>query len=498
MIKREYDVIIVGSGAGGGTVASRLIPLAEKGAKIAVLEAGPHYSNDYFTQRELEMMDLFWFGGAWPLEDGSITLAAGKAVGGSTLMYTGVTFRLPDAVCDEWGISDITPADLAPRFDRLEAEISVAEPGDEMVNDNNRLFKKGCEKLGWGVEKIRLNLKDCDQSGFCNLGCRNGAKQGTMEVQLPKAMAAGIELIPNCEVARIGDGRVYANVRPAPSGTEPGPWPPGKTEIRAKRIVLSAGSPGSPGILLRSGFGEKFPALGRYFTLHPALTLCGICPQKIKSYKGFPKTYYTPEFSDSHGYFIETAFYYPFITTKHLGLWGHDLKTVMKSYDHLMTILILNHDPALWENRIAVDKKGNIRLCYKIAPETVDSLCHSQIQASKIFFAAGCEKVIMPCANPMIFSKEDISGVPLEDRISTQNFVPNKMPISSAHPQGGCRMGTDPETSVSNSRGQVHDHPWLYVADASLFPKSSHVNPYLTIMALADRVGEQILQDIDR
>jgi choline dehydrogenase-like flavoprotein len=66
------------------------------------------------------------------------------------------------------------------------------------------------------------------------------------------------------------------------------------------------------------------------------------------------------------------------------------------------------------------------------------------------------------------------------------------MPIASAHPQGGCRMGTDPATSVTNEFGQVHDMPWLHVADASLFPTSSHVNPYLTIMALADRVAEHL------
>ena len=95
---REYDVVIVGTGAGGGTVADRLIPLARKGAKIAMLEAGPHYTREYFTQREIEMTGLLWYGGAWPVEDGSITLAAGKGVGGSTIMYTGVTFRLPDEV----------------------------------------------------------------------------------------------------------------------------------------------------------------------------------------------------------------------------------------------------------------------------------------------------------------------------------------------------------------------------------------------------------------
>ncbi len=201
---REYDLVIVGSGAGGGTVASRLAPLVAQGARIALLEAGPHYHRDYFTQREIEMMGLLWRGGAWPTADGAITMATGKGVGGSTMMYTGVTFRLPDDVCEDWAVPGLTPEELRPRFDRIEQEISVIEPTPDMVNDNNRLFKEGCEKLGWDLQVIRLNLKGCQQNGFCNIGCISGGKQGTMEVQIPKAQAGGVEIIPNCQVHSVG------------------------------------------------------------------------------------------------------------------------------------------------------------------------------------------------------------------------------------------------------------------------------------------------------
>lgn len=491
-MKRDYDVVIVGSGAGGGTVADRLVPLASAGAKIAVLETGPFYRKEYFTQRELEMMGLLWFGGAWPTEDGAITMAAGKGVGGSTLMYTGVTFRVPDEVCVEWGVPGVTPEDLKPRFDRLEAELSVIEPDQDMINDNNRLFKEGCDKLGWPVDKIRLNLKNCEQMGFCNLGCSVGGKQGTLEVQIPRALAGGIEVIPNCQVEKVADQTVYALVQPTPQGTQPGPWPEGPVEVRAKRVVLCGGSPGSPAILLRSGLGEKFPVLGRYFTLHPALTVYGIYPKPIKNYRGFPKTYYTPKFTQSHHHYIETAFYYPFVSTKHLGLWGRELKEVMKQYSRFMCMIVLNHDAARPENRIGLDKNGGPVLRYKIQPESIQSLCQAQAHATRIFFAAGCEKAIMPCADRPVFAASEVADQDLEKFISAKNFIINKMPLASAHPQGGCRMGADPRTSVTTSRGQVHGHPWLYVADASLFPQSSHVNPYLTIMALADRVAEQL------
>ncbi len=492
-MKRAYDLVIVGSGAGGGQVADRLIPLAEAGARIAVLEAGPHFPNDYFTQRELEMLDLFWNAGGWPTEDGSVTLAAGRGVGGSTLMYTGVTFRLPDAVVREWGIEGITPADLAPRFDRLERDLRVMTPGPEMDNDNNRLFKAGCERLGWPVERLRLNIAGCEGAGFCNLGCTEKAKQGTLEVQLPRAMAAGIEVIPNCRVDRVEDRTVFVAVDKAPPGTLPGPWPPGEAEIRADTVVLAAGSPGSPAILLRSGFGRDLPALGRYFTLHPAMTVYGVYPEPIVNHRGFPKTFYTPKFSGSHGYYLETAFYYPFITTKHMGLWGEDLVWTMNRYRRLMAILILNHDPALPENRITVDRRGRTRLRYRIGRSSAVALCHAQAQAARIFFAAGCGAAVMPCARRPLFRAGEVPDRDLESFISPEHFLPGTTPVSSAHPQGGCRMGADPADSVTDPWGRVHGAPWLRVADASLFPKSARVNPYLTVMALADRVAEGIL-----
>lgn len=496
-MKYSYDIIIIGSGAGGGTVAERLIPLAEKGARIAIIESGPNYPREYFTQREIEMMGLLRNNGAWPTEDGAITLAAGNAVGGSTLMYTGVTFRIPDEVLHQWNIPGITPEDLKPRFKRLWKELNVIEPGPDMINDNNRLFREGCEKLGWRVEKINLNLKNCSQEGFCNLGCSSGGKQGTAEIQIPNALRSGIELISNCTIERISDGKAFGYIAKTPAGTKGGPLPDGEVEFAAKKIVLACGSPCSPALLLRSGFGKEFPALGRYIALHPAQTVYGIYRETIKNYRGFPKTYYTPQFTDSNHHYIETAFYYPFVSTKHLGLWGRDLRETMKSYDKLMCMIILNHDTAVPENRVLLDKKGNAKIRYRLSPESVKSLCHAQAQAARIMFAAGCEKAIMPCADHPVFSKSDVQDSMLEEYISPSNYLPIKVPVASAHPQGGCRMGRSNSDSVTDSYGMVHGYPWLYVADASIFPESSHVNPYLTVMALADRISDNLIKAIN-
>lgn len=492
-MKNKYDIIIVGSGAGGGMVAEKLIPLAEEGLKIAILESGPWFENEFFTQREIEMFDIFKDRGAWPTSNGTITISTGEAVGGSTLMYTGVTFRLPDEVCEKWNVNGLEASDLKGRFEQIEREVNVIDPPMAMENNNNRLFRKGCEKLGIPIEKIQLNIKGCEGMGFCNLGCAKGHKQGTIEVQLPRALKAGIEIIPNCEVRTVKNQKISARIKPTPKGTRGSQYSVGAIEFEAEKIILAGGTVGSSAILLRSGFQKKLPALGRYVTLHPALTVYGMHPELVNGHKGFPKIWYTNNFSESEGFYLETAFYYPFVTTKNLGLWGKDLKHVMRNYNHLMAMLILAHDKAEFSNRVVLDRKGNPKIDYKLSKDTIEKLCKAQVEATRIFFAAGCEEAIMPAAKRNYFSKKNVSDNDLDKFISTKNFLLNKVPVASAHLQGGCKMGNDPKDSVTNAWGQVHGTPWLYVADGSLFPDSSHVNPYLTIMALADRVGEKIL-----
>ncbi|MCK7467878.1 MAG: GMC family oxidoreductase N-terminal domain-containing protein [Desulfosudis oleivorans] len=252
---------------------------------------------------------------------------------------------------------------------------------------------------------------------------------------MPKAVAAGIELIPNCQVDRVAEGVVYATVTKAPAGTKPGSWPEGAVEVKAKRVVLAGGTAGSPAILLRSGLAAELPTLGRYITVHPALTVYGIYPEPIKNYKGFPKTYFTPKFSESHHHYIETAFYYPFVSTKHLGSWGASLRDAMKKYHQFMCMIILNHDAARPESRIELDRKGMPKIVYTAAPETIAALCHAQAQAARIIFAAGREKAIMPCADHPIFGRE-VPDARLEEFIKPANYVSIKMPLASAHLAG--------------------------------------------------------------
>jgi choline dehydrogenase-like flavoprotein len=489
----DYDVLIVGSGAGGGTVAARLARLAAAGARIAIAEAGPYFGRDAFNMRESDMIRLFKDNGAVPSRSFDIAVSAAECVGGSTAVYTGVTFRTPPGLIAGWsrdfGLAELDETDVQARFPRLEEEIDAHFPSLEMENRNNRLFREGCERLGHPVKQFRINIRDCQECGFCNLGCPYGAKRGTLEVQVPNAVASGVELIPNCRITKVFDGGAEGVISEPPPGSRPGAREAGPVRFRARVVVLAAGALGTPALLLQSALPGLSPACGKYMTLHPALTSFGRMKDAVRGYEGFPKLYYTDRFSESHHYYVETAFYYPFTTARSLPGFGADVKRFMRDYQCLACAITLVHDEPEERNGVRMTD-GKFALHYRLSQASKEALVHSQREVGRIFFAAGAEEYVSLVSNRFSVRRP----TDLEASITEKSLLPGKIVVSSAHPMGGCRMGSDPESSVTDAWGRVHGHPNIVVADASLFPTSSKVNPFLTIMALAERGAERIAE----
>ena len=500
MIKEKYDVIIIGSGAGGGTVAEYLSRFADRGISILIIEGGPYWDKEKFNQNERDMSKLYFNRGAVFSKEMNIGVAAAKAVGGSTVVYTGVSFRPPEDVLERWrkeyGLKFLTEDFVNSRLDEMEKMINVHEIPPEYDNDNNILFKKGCEKLGIKVKRLRINIRDCKGQGFCNLGCTEGAKQGTHVVQIPLALSRGVDITYNSWVNYIDRETVYFTVNPAPPWTRKNVLPEGSYSVKGKVIIIAAGALNTPALFLRSrkAIGIKNSNIGRYITLHPAYNLNGVYPEPIKNYRGHPKSFYVDQFSESENYYLETSFYFPGVTAKNNPGFGKIHEEVMKKYNHMMSILILSHDPAEKHNRIEIDRRGTMRLRYRVNPSIRKSLAKAIIRAGEIFFAAGCTEMLLPGSRKLPLTRGDSSN--LEKLITEKNLIFEKYPLSSAHPQGGARMGEDPEFSVVSPEGTLWGTDNIYVADASLFPTSVKVNPYETVMLMARYVGEQVKKSL--
>jgi choline dehydrogenase-like flavoprotein len=491
-----YDIVVIGSGAGGGTVAQELAPLVRDGVRILVLEKGPRFADHEFTGRELEMAEaLYQDGGAFLTRDGTMTLAFASAYGGSTVVYTGTSLTASERVIRSWGVSGLEHADLAARSAKYADQNNVHLLEEPLINDNNRLFVEGGRKAGYRVEQFPVNVKGCRGSSLCNLGCPNQAKQGTNRVQLPRAERAGVEVVTRAEVRSIAPDRtlrVRIAERPAGAKGAPSEWAPGEHVVQAGMVVCAGGAIGSTTLLLRSPLPARLPRLGRDFTCHPALILVAEHPHAITNDVGHPKSYFVDR-AEAERFVLETCMYFPFVTAKSLTGFGPSHSTIMRAFSRLQMILILACDHATERNRITVDRTGDPVVHYSLTGDTMDGLVRGTRAAARIFFAAGARWVHAPADPPLIEAQE---AGRLDERIATRHFRPGMVSISAAHLMGGCGMGRTPADSVTDVWGRVHGVPWLRVADASLFPDSLEINPYLTIMAVADRVAEGIRRDV--
>src|SRR5436190_1385194 len=337
---RSYDIVIIGSGAGGGTVAQELAPLVRDGVRILLLEKGPRFADQEFTGRELEMADaLYQDGGAFLTRDGTMTLAFASAYGGSTVVYTGTSLPPPQRVIRAWDVPGLDHGDLTRRSAKYAEQNNVHPLDDRLINDNNRLFVEGGRKAGYLVEQFPVNVKGCRGSSLCNLGCPNQAKQGTNRVQLPRAERAGVEVVTRAEVQRI-------------------------TSDRTLDVRVSERSPGA---------------------------------------KGAPSEWAPGDYRvQAHIFVLETCMYFPFVTAKSLTGFGATHSEIMRAFPRLQMILLLACDHATPDNRIAVDRAGRPVVHYRVTPQTVDGLVRGTRAAARIFFAAGARRVHAPADPPLI------------------------------------------------------------------------------------------------
>jgi len=490
------DVAIIGSGAGGGTVAAALAPLVAEGLRVVVFEQGAKLRDDEFDGGELTMAPvLYEDGGGFLTADGTMTLAFGRTYGGSTVVYTGTSLVAPERVIRGWGVPGLTASDLARRSEKYVRQNNVHLLPPDEINDNNRLFVEGCSAVGHTAEQFPINVRGCLGSSLCNLGCPNGAKQGTHRVQLPEAERRGVEVITRAEVVRVDQRALRVRVTEKQSGAkgEPSAWAPGEYDVHARIIVAAGGSIGTSALLLRSGLGARLPRLGHGFTCHPAFILVAEHANTITNFIGHPKSYFLDR-ADIEGYVLETCMYFPFTTAKNLTGFGAEHAAMMQAFERLQMILVLACDRGVEENRIAVDRNGRPVVHYRFTPAVVDSLTAATRTAARIFFGAGALRVHAPLADPHLITRDEIERI--DERITPAHFVPGTTSVSAAHMMGGCGMGGSAVNSVCDAWGRAHGMPWLRVADSSLFPDSLEINPYLTVMALADRTAEAVKRDL--
>ncbi len=492
----ECDVVVVGSGAGGGVVAGLL---AEAGKSVVVLDKGENPAPERFTQVEGEMLNAFYLdAGLMMTQSGSMPILAGSALGGGTVINYTTSFPLPEPTREEWarrsGLGLFTSPRFAESFRRVSERIGVTtEFSDPAPRD--ALMEQGCRALGWHVDVIPRNVRGCKQGlecGYCSYGCRHGAKRSTAATYLADAAAAGARLVARCEAERIlfraeRAAGVVGRVR-LPEGRS------AALTVHARAVVVACGSIYTPALLARSGVAN--PAVGRGLRLHPATAICGVFPGRVDPWSGSLQTRYSDQFADLHdGYGVkfETAPIHFALPASAFGWEGaRRYKQDLATLGHLSIVgaVLRDRDPG----RVATGRDGRPRVHYELSPFDAAHVREGLRGAAQVLAAAGATELFsiqQPPARcrPGAPGWLDAFGAALDAR----GYDRCRMAFITFHQMGSCAMGADPRTAVVGERGEVHGKPGLYVADASTFPASSGVNPMLTIMAVADHVARGMI-----
>ncbi|MBV9279981.1 MAG: GMC family oxidoreductase, partial [Chloroflexi bacterium] len=485
----ECDAVIVGSGAGGGMVAAEL---ARAGNDVIVVEKGGYYNEADFTQREVEMLRrLYLDGGLSASADQGVVIVAGSCLGGGTVVNYTTSFRTPDRVREEWarrsGLSFFTSPDFTRSLDaaceRLHVNLDHNRP-----SSRDAIMARGLEACGWHVGRMPRDVRGCTQDdvcGYCGMGCVRGAKCSSLHALLPEAQGHGARMLVDTEAERVlmEGGRAVGILARTRAGN-------GLT-VRARAVVAAAGAINSPALLLRSGLRSP---VGEDLTLHPATPVWGLFDEEVRPWTGTLQALYSDQFADldgGYGVKLETAPMHPAL----LGLacpWesAEDFERLMRGLSHASLIGILLRDR--YGGRVRIGRGGLPVVNYRLSRYDQRHIRAGVEAAARVLQAAGAREILSAQNRPVSFKP---GGESLEGwlaRVDRVGYGANQMVYFSFHQMGTCRMGSRQRTSVVNGEGEVHTVKNLFVADGSLFPSASGVNPMVSISALAHYVAQHI------
>ncbi|HXG25330.1 MAG TPA: GMC family oxidoreductase N-terminal domain-containing protein [Candidatus Binatia bacterium] len=512
----EADVIVVGSGAGGGVVAAEL---ARAGRRVLVIEAGPYVDESTMPRDELDAYGRLYLNhGLLTTWDGSITMLAGSGVGGGTLVNWMTCLDAPADVRAEWarehGLDGVDGAEWADDVAVLERELGVAPAS--LVPAKDDLIRRGAAALGWDADVIRRNAVDCGDCGSCPFGCRRGAKRSGIRAHLAEAARQGAVVLDRARViGLLRDRAAHERVigvrgRLAPPADEPlDGATPRPFMAFAPQVVLAAGALRSPSIIQATGAGAVHPHVGQHLRLHPVPILGAIMAEPVDMWRGTMQAVRSLEFAqdrpDRRRFVIESA-------PGHLGLlalvlpWqgAAEHAELMARARHFAPLIAVTRDGG--EGTTSLTAAGRVRIDYRLDAAGKATARQALVAMARLA-RAGEASEIFAVASPMPRHVLDGSADEprrfnlFEQQLAAMDFAPHRGVVASAHQMGTIRMGGDPATHPADERGRVRlDRRGtvlrgLYVADGSTFPTAIGVNPMLSIMAMAMRVSRTVLAE---
>ena len=476
------DVLVIGTGAGGASAAATL---ADAGVDVLLLEEGPNVPADVAPRGLSEALATMWRGGGLTATIGRtpIALAEGCCVGGSTEINSGIFQRAPNEVIERWAkanhLPDFTEQVLAPYYNRAASVVNAMLKSGELGRPTDLLRRAG-DVMGWKTTPLERGWRDTPSPRHQISGFATGAKQSMSVTSIPRALALGARLVPNCRVNRLTiRGRQVTGATATARGARGHRH---SVTVTAGQVFLCAGSTQTPAILHRSGIRRN---IGRSFQIHPTIRVIAKFPQPVKAQRHDLPLVAITEFMPA------LRFGGSVFTLSTFGLALAEDWLVREQY------LPFYSDFAMYYAMIRPDGVGRIRtipglsepvLSYLLTERDWRRLGDGLCLLVRALLAAGAARVI-----PSIRGHSGWTDPNRVEHDLRYGLLRDRVALMTIHVFGSCPMGSDPDLFPVDPWGHLAGFDNVIVADGSVLPDAPGVNPQATIMALAYRATDRYL-----
>jgi choline dehydrogenase-like flavoprotein len=503
----DADVVIIGSGAAGATLAEQL---ADKGRRVLILEKGLYVHPDDFSEDEIDMISRLYSDGALQISQAlRFTILQGSCVGGTTVVNNAVCFDTPQRVLDGWNarsgngkvIDDAKFHDsqrkVRQRMRIGQISSGTRQPLDNVLNHGDHLITAAVHKYfenkpnKFKYDVVDANIVDCLGCGYCNIGCAFGRKLSMLDEVLPavqhKHGAENVRIISEAQATKLVEsgGKITQIV----------------VEIQGKRkllinnpktVIVSGGTIHSSWLLMQSKIGKGRLPLGQGLSFNMGSPLHALFDQELNAYDGLQIAHYLA-LEDHPGFVYETWYNPPVAQALAMPGWLDTHFTNMQHYNRMLAVGVLVGTESN-AHIVPALVTGGPDVVFQPTQADLKKLIDALVILGDIFFSGGAQEVYASTRSyqPYVNSAAVLSAQSEVDRLRDLVKHDYDILLGTGHPQGGNAIGASPSNSVIGPDFKVFGYSNLYVCDASVFPTSTTVNPQLTVMTTAHYASQFI------